>query len=505
MKRILKLKTELKNEIFNFFPIYNQLKLCKNSKSFQKKLSLSKEDYFYPLKYSEIHFPLIHQYFMDIYNKSKQNKKFVLKIYSDYLKKCNSNNKKIKISIEEDLEKVEEKNDIISIIEENSEKFILELTDSSVYGNEKAFKIYGILLTFSSIEEDPFSLFYLINKTVQLNNVKYIKAVSSPDHDYYESEFIESIISNLNLMDNLIDLDFGQYYLYEKHLDILNEYFKKYKKLEKLSINFPFNFYNNNQDIYEKFYKIFDNLNIKKLKLYGQFSIDMISDNILKKIGNNLIDLNLSPSKIDKFSLPENLKNLESLCLKNKIFKNVLEDALKFIEKNQNLKKIKLKYNEKSQLNKEFIENFINVLNGLKHLNKLSIIPIQKLEKFVVSNFCKIFSEQFNNKNLKNISMTINKDFNFDKFFMLKNVEIIDFDLGIKKHSFKLKFPKHVVRLKFKNITFDLEFIEYLKLYGKYLIVIDINFQNNKDNDIINDLNNNCQKYFPIAKTVSLK
>ena len=505
MKRKLKLKSELKNEILHFFPIYNQLILCKNSKSFQKALSLSKEDYFYPLKYSEINFPLIQKYFLDIYNKSTKNKQFILKIYSDYLKKCNSNNEKIKFSIEEDLEKIEEKNNIISIIEENSEKFVLELTDSSVYGNEKPFKIYGILLTFSLIEEDPFSLFYLINKTVQLKNIKYIKAVNSPDHDEYESEFIESIILNLNLMENLIYLDFGRYYLYEKHLDILNEYFKKYKKLEKLSINFPFKFYNNDQDIYEKFYKIFDNLNIKKLKLYGQFSIDMISDKILKKIGNNLIELNLSPSKIEKFSLPENLKNLENICIKNKMFKNVVEDALKFIEKNPNLKKIKLKYNEKSKLNKEFIENFINVLNELKYLNTLSIIPFKKLEEFLGSNFCKIFSELFNNKNVKNISMNVNKDFNFDKFFLLKNIEIININLDKKNHNFKLKFPKYVLSLKFKNIPFDLEFIENLKLYGKNLLLIDISFQNNKDNDIIKDLNNNFKKYFPIAKIVSFK
>ena len=231
----------------------------------------------------------------------------------------------------------------------------------------------------------------------------------------------------------------------------------------------------------------------------------MISDKILKKIGNNLIELNLSPSKIEKFSLPENLKNLENICIKNKMFKNVVEDALKFIEKNPNLKKIKLKYNEKSKLNKEFIENFINVLNELKYLNTLSIIPFKKLEEFLGSNFCKIFSELFNNKNVKNISMNVNKDFNFDKFFLLKNIEIINFNLDKKNHNFKLKFPKYVLSLKFKNIPFDLEFIENLKLYGKNLLLIDISFQNNKDNDIIKDLNNNFKKYFPIAKIVSFK
>ena len=504
MKKILKIKSELKNEILEFFPIYNLLKLCKISKSFQKKLSISKEDYFYPLKYSEINFPLIHQYFQNIYNKSTINKKFILKIYSDYLKKCNSNNKKIKISLEYDLDKIEEKNNIISIIEENPEKFIIELTDSSVYGSKKSIKIYGICLNFSSIEEDPFSLFYLINNTIQLNNIKYIKAVNSPDHDDYESEFIESLILNLDLMKNLIYLDFGGFSLNETHIESLEKYFKKYKKLEKLSINLQYIF-NNNQEIYEKFYKIFDNLNIKRLKLNGQFSVDMISDNILKKIGNNLIELNLSPFKIENFSIPENLKNLESLCIKNKNFKDALEHTLKFIEKNPNLKKIKIKYNEKSKLNMEFIEHFIQVLNDLKYLNVLSINSFNQSEKLVDTNFCKIFSEEFQNKNIKNISMTINKNFNFDKFFKLKNVEIINFELVKKNHNFKLKFPQHVISLKFTNIPFDLEFIENLKLQGKNLIFIDISFQNNKDNDIIKDLNNNCKNYFPIAKTVSFK
>lgn len=325
--------------------------------------------------------------------------------------------------------------------------------------NNKIFLFYRIVLNHLNLEKDDL-IYYLIINNFEFNLDNFVKL--------YKDVYIKHKFNNLN--------NFYLFYFnnFNKFNSIVSE-----KLFEKLFKDFDLNFfknvydnllrfnkinYDNNLEIYNFYYKnidLFINYNIFKKK-YNDIDKSFIKNVYLNKNNNFYIYINFILNNtnflynfkdfiksFNNFDLSIYLKNSENLIKNN--YDIVKELVLKKT-------KINYKYDEKNNLNIDFIKNYYNYNN----LNERDLYLLSYNSNFIY-NF-EVFEKKYD------INIYFIKLFNN----LLKNDK---YSLIIEKIK-KEKEKYNLDYLNFKN--------KYINLISNF-----IDFNNSEYLEYLNRINNN--------------
>ena len=403
------------------------------------------------------------------YKKLIKLKEYELEVYNHVYSRTYKNNYLIS-------KKINEQNQLISIYDEQYEKYII-LKNNALFNIKNEMKKIKKIKEISKKTKSVY-LSDLKKKNFSFYNLEFKVFMIKKNFQEYEND-LNNYKNKSKILKNLL-----------KNLDInLKEDYKKfYSKLKK--------FLNQKQILF----KIFKFLNVKNYKnVIEKF-------NLIQKNHNNLINKfnNLNSSLIEKNSqlseLKNELKNLNfQINQNNNNFKYKLNDnikiILKSIEKNKSINNnLQIKLQKKYELlenilnfildyiqkifeslhhpmilnfykiDKKYINKFPNYLIRLNNLhlkievkeikfNKNFLIFILTLLKdfkyyfdHILSNVEKLMFYSYNNKNLKNLNKNFNNNNNI--LFNTNSKEIRNYFIELMNNSFSNNFT---IKLNFKE------------------------------------------------------